>query len=173
MTLRGERVYLRAIEPEDVGRMYVWENDSATWASDTTHEPLSRNSLERFVEEQRFDVFQTRQLRLMIITTADDEAVGCIDLFEIDPLHARAGVGILIYGAGNRRRGYALEAVGLTADYAREALRMHQLWCEIECGNGASRGLFLKAGFAITGTKRDWIWSAEGCRDVDFLQKIL
>ena len=98
---------------------------------------------------------------------------GCIDLFEYDPLNRRAGIGILIYGAENRRKGYAREALGILCRYAREQLRLHQLWCTVGAGNAASLALFRQAGFVETGVRRDWLWSPEGFRDEILLQKIL
>ena len=98
---------------------------------------------------------------------------GCIDLFEYDPLNRRAGIGILIYGAENRRKGYAREALGILGRYAREQLRLHQLWCTVGAGNAASLALFRQAGFVETGVRRDWLWSPEGFRDEILLQKIL
>lgn len=98
---------------------------------------------------------------------------GCIDLFEYDPLNRRAGIGILIYGAENRRKGYAREALGILCRYAREQLRLHQLWCTVGAGNAASLALFRQAGFVETGVRRDWLWSPEGFLDELLFQKIL
>ncbi len=173
MTLRGALISLRAVEPQDIDEMYLWENDPETWKDDIAREPLSRHALERFVEEQRYDIFQTRQQRLVIERQSDHKAVGCIDLFEVEPLHCRAGIGILIYPAEDRRKGYASEALSLVTEYTREALRIHQLWCEIDIRNTASLGLFRKAGFRETGIRHDWVWSPEGYSDTCFMQKIL
>lgn len=98
---------------------------------------------------------------------------GCIDLFEYDPLNRRAGLGILIYGEENRRRGYASDTLEILCRYAREQLRLHQLWCTVGAGNAASLALFRQAGFVETGVRRDWLWSPEGFRDEILLQKIL
>ena len=99
--------------------------------------------------------------------------VGTLDLFEYDPLHGRAGLGILIYDRDDRCRGYAADAVERLCRYARERLRMHQLWCNVGADNTASLGLFRKLGFREVGTKRDWLWTPDGYRDEVMLQKIL
>lgn len=99
--------------------------------------------------------------------------VGTVDLFEYDPLHGRAGLGILIYDPRDRRLGYARDAVETLCEYARNRLRMHQLWCCIGEGNTASRMLFRELGFREVGTKRDWLWSPEGYQNEILLQKIL
>lgn len=99
--------------------------------------------------------------------------VGTIDLFEYDVLHGRAGIGILIYDRSDRGRGYAADAVETLCRYARERLRMHQLWCSVGADNEASLRLFRSLGFREIGTRRDWLWTPEGYRDEMMLQKIL
>lgn len=99
--------------------------------------------------------------------------VGTIDLFEYDVLHGRAGIGILIYDRSDRGRGYAADAVETLCRYARERLRMHQLWCNVGAENEASLRLFRGLGFREIGRKRDWLWTPEGYRDEVMLQKIL
>lgn len=99
--------------------------------------------------------------------------VGAVDLFEYDPLNGRAGLGILIYDEENRRRGYAFDTLEVLCRYAREQLRLHQLWCTVGASNAASLALFRQAGFIETGVRRDWLWSPEGFLDEILFQKIL
>lgn len=198
MTLEGELIRLRAVEPEDAELIHTWENDPDIWAVSGTTEPFSREQIRQFVERQLRgeDLFRSGQLRLMIETRGASEGardkieapgaegkigtephsartVGTVDLFEYDPLHSRAGLGILIYGSENLRRGYARDAVETLCRYARERLRLHQLWCSVTANNTASLELFRKAGFIESGTKRDWLWSPEGYLDEILFQKIL
>ena len=153
--------------------MYRWENDPSIWRVSGTVAPFSRHQLERFIEEQQFDIFQTRQQRLIIETLAEGAVVGALDLFELDVLNSRAGIGILIYPADARRKGYAADAIDTVCRYARETLRLHQLWCSAGAANVASLALFRGAGFAEVGIKRDWIWTPDGFTDEILLQKIL
>lgn len=185
MTLEGELVRLRAVEPGDAEVLYAWENDPEVWAVSGTTEPFSREQIRRFIERQLqgADLFRTGQLRLMIEVQEDGEedgaatrssrTVGTIDLYEYDPLHGRAGIGILIYGRENRQKGYARDTVEILSRYARGQLRMHQLWCNVGVDNTASLELFRKAGFTEVGTKRDWLWTPEGYRDEILFQKVL
>ena len=80
-------------------------------------EPFSRERLQRFVEEQRFDIYATRQLRL-IIEAPDGRSVGALDIFDFDPQMRRFGIGILIYDRSDRRQGYAASASRPSRDTA-------------------------------------------------------
>lgn len=173
MHIEGEKISLRAVEPEDVELMYRWENDSSVWAVSGTIAPFSRHQLLRFLDEQQFDLQQTRQQRLIIQTRDEARAVGALDLFELDLLHRRAGVGILIAETDDRGRGYAKDALEAVSRYGREVLGLHQLWCHVGAENRASRALFAACGFAESGVKRQWIWSPDGWQDEILLQKIL
>ena len=172
MNLEGRTTRLRALEPGDIDLMYAWENDTAVWSVSGTLAPFSRHTLERFIQEQQFDMFQTRQQRL-VIETLGGIPVGTLDFFELDPINRRAGIGILIHDDALRGKGYASDAVETTCRYAREVLNLHQLWCNVGSDNAPCRRLFAKAGFAEIGVKRDWLWRPDGYGDEILLQKIL
>ena len=80
--LNGELMYLRAMEPLDVDLLYEWENDPQVWVAGTNTKPLSKTDIQAFVDHTDLDIYQTKQLRLMIIEKSTDVAVGCIDLFD-------------------------------------------------------------------------------------------
>src|SRR5204863_1275518 len=126
MQLVGELIQLRALEPNDLGNLYLWENDSSVWSVSGTLAPFSRFVLEEYLKNSHQDIFTTKQLRLMIeIVLTDDEfgvhhehrSIGCIDLFDFDPKNKKAGVGILIANVKDRGKGYATEALNLLIEY--------------------------------------------------------
>lgn len=172
MSLKGKKTRLRAVEPEDIDLMYLWENDPAIWGVSGTLAPFSRHTLERFIEEQRFELFQSQQQRL-IIETLKGEAVGILDLFELDPVNGRAGIGVLIHDKRQRRKGFAADALESICRYAHEVLHLHQLWCSVGVSNPQSLALFQGAGFEQTGIKRAWNRTEEGYEDEILLQKLL
>lgn len=171
MSLEGELTRLRALEAEDVDLLYVWENDPAVWGVSGTLAPFSRHTLRRFLDEQRFDLYAARQLRL-VVETLDGRAVGLVDLFEFEPVDLRAGIGTLIHGAGDRGRGFASDALDVLCRYARQVLGLHQLWCSVAPDNAASLTLFRRAGFVECGRKREWRRTPDGWADELLLQKI-
>ncbi len=120
------------------------------------------------------DIYQAKQLRLMIDFNAINttETIGAIDLFDFDPMHKRAGIGILISDIKYRNRGFASEALKLLINYSFTILQLHQLFCYIDSDNKISLRLFEKFRFKVTGEKKDWIKTPEGWKSEYMLQLI-
>jgi diamine N-acetyltransferase len=169
--LLGERIRLRALEPQDVATLYQWENDTAIWVASNTQVPFSKFVLEQYVAASHLDLHTNKQLRLMI-TTKEGLDVGAIDLFDFDSQHQRAGIGILVAEKMDRGKGYATEALNLLIQYCFTQLHLHQLYCNITIDNEASIQLFKKHNFAITGIKKDWIRVGDSFVDELLLQLV-
>ena len=172
MNIEGRICRLRALEPEDIEIMYGWENDTNVWRDSGTTAPFSRHVLSRLIEEQQFDIYATRQMRLVIEDVATRETVGAVDIFEFDPHNRRAGVGIIV-SPSYRQRGFALDALRALERYARDILHLHQLWCSIAEDNTASLALFARAEYEQCGRRREWLLTTNGTVDEILMQKIL
>jgi diamine N-acetyltransferase len=164
---RQNNIILRAPEPQDVDFLYEFENNQELWHLSNTLTPFSRFDLEQFIMLSDKDIFATKQARFII--EKDDASqkipIGAVDLFDFEPQHKRAGVGIMLI-EGERNKGIAGKTLDLVIDYAFEVLGLHQLYCNVETDNEASIHLFKKKGFDVIGIKRDWnlrkgIWKDE------------
>lgn len=154
--LTGSLCTLRALEPEDLEFVYAVENDTSVWEVSHTQTPYSRFLIRQYLGNAQQDIYEAKQLRLAICLKDSGKTVGLIDLFDFDPQHRRAGIGILIRDEGDRGKGIGSEALGLLIDYAFGALHLHQLYANINPGNTASMSLFANFGFVECGRKRDW-----------------
>lgn len=101
----------------------------------------------------------------MIDHINDKVSIGTIDIYDFDPFHKRAGLGILIANEEYRRKGYATMALTCLIDYCFRTLQLHQLYCNIIANNCESIDLFRKLGFIETGIKKEWIKTSEGYLD--------
>jgi len=97
--------------------------------------------------------------------------IGAIDLFDFDPVNKRAGIGIMII-RGERKKGFASDALTLLIDYCFKTLRLHQVYCNIDITNQASYNLFLKHHFKVIGLKKDWLRVGNNWVDEYILQLI-
>lgn len=169
--LKGNEIRLRALEPHDVELLYRWENDPAIWTISHTLTPFSQFTLKQYIASSAQDIYTSKQLRLMIDELHNRKTIGVIDIFDFDPFHRRAGVGILI-DAQYRQMHYATEAIALIKEYMFNVLQLHQIYCNILADNEASLTLFTHAGFEIIGNKKEWILTSNGYQDELMLQCI-
>jgi len=163
--LSNKRISLRALEPEDLDCLYRWENDDRLWAFGSTLAPFSRFVLRQYIESASQDLFEAKQLRLMIVDNATDAPIGTIDLYDFDPFHQRAGIGILI-DSDHQKQEFASEALAVLKGYAFNFLKMNQLYAFIPAMNIASQHLFRRCGFMEAGLLRKWNKASEGLEDV-------
>ena len=164
-TLTGNTVLLRPLEPTDLEFLYAIENDESLWEVSNTSKPFSRVILKEYLQHAHRDIYDVKQMRLVIDLKQDGHSLGLIDLFEFEPKHRRVGVGVLIFTAQERGKGYAREAVQLITSYAFEHLNVHQIFANITHDNAPSIRLFEAAGFQKMAEKKDWIYSGGEFKD--------
>jgi len=155
--LKNENIVLRSPEPADIDFIFKIENDSSLWHLSNTLTPFSRFDIEQFVMLSDKDIYVTKQARF-IIEKKDEfsvEIIGAIDLFDFEPQHKRAGVGIMLL-ENERGHGYAGLALDILIEYSFSILGLHQLFCNIEEDNKNSLNLFINKGFRLIGKKEDW-----------------
>ena len=172
LTLHGELVYLRALEPEDLDLVFRIENDEDLWELTTTLTPFSKFLLKQYLRNSHKDIYEAKQLRLVICRSDTNEALGLIDLFDFDPKNQRAGLGILIFSEVERGRGYGAEALRLMINYSFKRLELHQLYANILEENSPSIRLFEKQGFRPVGLKKDWL-RLEGSFKNEYLYQLI
>lgn len=164
MFIKNDTISLRCAEPEDADRIYVWENDRAVWRVSGTFVPYTRFQIEQFLLSNN-DLFSQKQLRLIIDLNENGASIGCLDLYDYDPINEHVSIGILI-DAAYRKQGYAQSALTLCIDYLFHNLMLHQAFCVIDELNAESQQLFEKQGFVQCGRRKDWIKTADGFLDL-------
>ena len=150
---RDETVELFLLEPEHVGPHYVgWLNDS---------------SINRFLES-RFVVHDEASVRAFVdacLINPDVLFLGVRHLdtgrhvgnvkLEIDRVHGRGEVGILIGDREVQGQGVATRAITLLCRVASEQLGLRKLTAGCYANNKGSERAFTKAGFSVEGTRPD------------------
>lgn len=169
--LENSYIRLRATEPEDLDILCKWENDTTLWEYGASVTPYSRFALKQYLIETKHDLYSDRQVRLMVVNSNNGRAIGAIDLYDFDPFHRRAGVGILI-DSEFREMGYGLMALELLEEYAFKFLNLKQLYAIIPEKNIGSRELFTKAEYTQSGILNDWLSKGNLFENVLVMQKI-
>lgn len=171
LTLTGKHIDLRALEPEDLEFLFGVENNENFWEISATQTPYSRQMLKEYLKNAHRDIYEVKQLRL-VICTKNGTAVGFIDIFDFDPKNLRAGIGILIEAPKNRGKGYGKEALELLCNYCFAHLNLHQLYANVSEENQESQALFERLGFQRAGVKKEWLF-VQGTFKNEFLYQLI
>ncbi|HFS67445.1 MAG TPA: N-acetyltransferase [Flavobacteriia bacterium] len=169
MNLSKNNIKLRALEPEDLDFLFEVENKEEIWHISGTQVPFSRYILKQYIANSHIDIYEAKQLRLVI--EYKNKPIGFIDLFDFNPLHKRAGIGIVIIKS-QQNNGFATTALKILIKYAFSILNLHQLYANIESNNITSKKLFTNVGFELVGVKKEWNFTPLGYRDEELYQLI-
>ena len=164
-------VSLRALEPEDLDTLYQIENDRTLWDVGTTNVPYSRFLLNDYLLKATGDIYTDKQVRL-VVEDRHRQTVGLIDLFDFNPKHRRAEIGLVVSTA-RRGQGYGQAALRQLIDYARRTLHLHQLYAFVADDNEPSLALFRQTGFSTSVRLSQWLYDGKDYHDAVFAQLTL
>ncbi|MEO5885430.1 MAG: GNAT family protein [Candidatus Limnocylindrales bacterium] len=168
--LRGERVYLRPLEPGDadlVSRWYADDRVRKLIGDPPMSDARRRQRYEDAVKEDGDRVF-----RFMICGLDDDTPVGRADVFEIDRANGSCAFGIAIGDPALWGRGLGTDAVNAIVDFAFGELRMERVWLDTDTNNVRAQTAYGKAGFVVEGRLRH-AWFQDGIYADDFRMALL
>lgn len=150
MNIIGKRVYLRAMEPEDM-EMYREMTNSPEiermlggWSF-----PVSRKEQMAWYESVLND---KRHLRFTVVVKETEKPIGMVNLVDIDWKNGSAFHGIRL--SAEKGKGYGTDAVMALMKYAFEELRLIRLDTSIIEYNLPSQALYKKCGWLIEGRKK-------------------
>ena len=169
--LENNTLSLRAPEPEDLELLFKWENDTEVWKFGSAISPYSKYVLKQYIIDAQTDIFQSKQLRFMIVLKRDQISVGTIDLYDFDAINSRCGVGIYIDQV-YRKNKYATNALNLLENYVFNFLNINQLYAIIPENNKASIQLFNHSHFSESGVLQQWIFTEKGYENAIIVQKL-
>lgn len=170
MLLENDLITLRALEPEDLDRLYAWENNPQLWAVGNTRNPYSRFVLKQYIINSEKDIYESHQLRLMMVSKKTGETVGTVDLFDFDIHNSRVALGLYV-DAAFQGNGYATSALHLVEEYVFTFLQLNQLYCHISENNTASRLMFEKEKYQTNGILKNWIKTPDGFENIIVFQR--
>ena len=153
--LENNNIILRKPEPEDLEFLFSLENNPKYWFISDTRTPFSKWQIKQHIENSVYDIFTNKELRLIIEQKSDKKQIGIIDLFEFDPIHERAGIGIVV-NEDFQHKTYASQTLSLIIDYSFNILNLNQIWSYIDVDNFVSIKLFANKGFINCGRLKSW-----------------
>lgn len=155
MNIYGNIILLRAIEMEDSELIRGMFNDPEMeklvvgWSF-----PLSKYSQNKWLEEN----YKSQDLRFVIETIDEHEAVGIATLTNIDWKNRHAFHGMKLANVKQRHKGIGTDTVMAIMRYAFDELQLHRLdgsWLQ---DNMASKAMYQKCGWKEEGVQEEYIF---------------
>jgi RimJ/RimL family protein N-acetyltransferase len=152
--VRGERVYLDAVERSDMETIGPW------WRSLTLQQYLNPGAMMPQGMDDELDWFDAARkntdLYLFgIRTQADDRLIGTTTLMQFNWRCRKCLFGIAIGDQSAWNKGYGSEATALALRYGFMELNLNRIQLFVYSFNSRAVRAYEKAGFAIEGTLRE------------------
>jgi RimJ/RimL family protein N-acetyltransferase len=151
--IRGEQVYLRPTERDDVPTFVRWFNDADVLRNLAMFAPMS-DAAETAWFDRMLAAQGSTDYHFVICLLADDRAIGTIGLHDISWKDGTADFGIAIGEKGEWNKGYGTDALRAISDFGFGALRLERIGLFVYEGNDGARRAYEKAGFLHEGTLR-------------------
>ena len=165
--IRGDRVYLRAVEREDLSRCHRWINDESLTATLAQRYPVSLAQESDWIERAARGQDPSK-LPLAICLAKDDRHIGNCGLEAIDRDNRTATLGIFIGDADCRGKGLGEDAVRALCRYAFDELDLRKIRLDVSVLNPRAEKTYVRVGFRREGILRQE--SFRGGRPVDMIR---
>lgn len=143
-----QNIKLRPLERDDLIFVHQF-NNNATIMRYWFEEPY-----EAFVElTELYDKHIHDQSERRFIIEHDDIKVGLVELVDIDHIHRRSELQIIIAPAF-QGRGFSTPAVTLAMDYSFAVLNLYKLYLQVDKENQKAIHIYEKLGFEVEGELR-------------------
>jgi len=154
--IRGERVLLRALQPEDYPRLTVFKNDIEFELLGGGDPPRPRTLAEI---TEFFDNMAKDKSGVNFAIEVDGVFIGDCGLFHINQRSGTAELGIGIGDRSYQGKGYGREALTLLVDYGFRLLNLRKIWLETGADNERAIRSYQAVGFVLEGRQRAHVWS--------------
>lgn len=159
----GEKVYLRAIEFEDLANLQRWINDPEVTRYLSAIRPMNAIAEREWIESQ---AKRADEVCLMIVARDGDLPVGTIGLHRVGGPNRSAVLGISIGEKGQWNRGLGTEAMRLISAYGFDTLNLHRIELQVYAGNSRARHVYERVGFRLEGIRREARFNEGAWEDV-------
>lgn len=150
------KVYLRALEPEDYKTSVKWRNDDTI----TSRLGGGKYFVSSEVEKQWVlnTINQNKNVKLAICTVVDNQYIGNVYLTDIDYINRKAHSHILIGNHSFWNGGYGTEAMRLLLDYAFNQRNLRRIEAVVLEDNIGSQKMHEKLGYKQEGFLRQSVY---------------
>lgn len=143
----GSCVRLTLIQEDDLQLLHEWKSQvDISYLTSKAIQRISLEELQRWFREKIPSVFAIRRI-------IDNQFIGEIILYDLNPKNRAAGVGYFI-GANYRQQGYTQEGLWLLLNYLFQEVGLNKIMADTGAFNQASIALLKSLGFQQDGCLR-------------------
>lgn len=162
----GDKIYLRAIESDDIDSYVTWLNDCEVREYLSKALPFNKIREKDWVDGLYKD---DHNIVFGIALKESDQLIGNIGLHGISMINRHATLGIFIGDKTCWSKGYGTEAVKLVIKYGFEQLNLHRITLTVFDFNARAIRAYEKAGFKMEGIYREHLYRNGKYCDVHFM----
>lgn len=162
--LRGSKVSLRPIGPDDAEAMFASLQDPTVRHMTATVGEFTREQVQKYCrniaeDEDRADfaIFANDQPQI---------TVGEVSINEVDWDNQQANYRIALYGEAFFGKGYGSEATRLVLEYGFNHMNLHRIDLEVFDYNARAVAMYERMGFVREGVKREALHWEDRFHDV-------
>ncbi len=152
--IRGERLYLRAVERDDLERCHDWMNDESLRATLAQRYPMSLAQEADWIERTSRGQ-DTSRLTFAICLFEGDRHIGNCGLEAIERDNGVATFGILIGEKDCRGQGLGEEATRTLCRFAFDEMNLHKIRLDVYASNAGAVRTYESVGFKREGVLRE------------------
>lgn len=161
--IAGKKVILRGFEEKDIKKLVQWRNDPDINRHFFEYEPSTIEKQRRWLDA----VSSRHDEKFFVISDRQGEAIGTVGLTRIDWRSRNAEWGRFVIGDKKHLgKGYGLEAMYLSSEYAFSHLNLHRLYLKVFAWNKKARAMYEGFGFREEGTLREHVFRNGKYHDV-------
>ena len=153
--IKGERITLRSVEREDLGRYVAWFNDPEGLHHLSLFLPMNYDDEVAWYEAQRQDA---RTQNFAIVRNREAKHIGSIGLMSINQREQSAELGIAIGDKTQWGQGYGQEAIELLLKFSFEEMNLHRIFLRVNITNTRGIRCYQKCGFVKEGQLREAVY---------------
>jgi RimJ/RimL family protein N-acetyltransferase len=169
--LQGEKVVLRALERDDLPRLWRFNNDLEVELAGGGDPPIPQ-SLARLQAEYEQRAAKGGRDDTHFAIEADGVFIGVCDLRDFDLTDRHCELGITIGDSAYWGQGYGRDAVRLLVEYAFRYRNMNRVFLATNGRNERARRAYAAAGFVEEGRLRQHKW-IDGAWDDEIVMGVL
>lgn len=166
--LKGEKVILRAMEREDLERLWQFNNDLEAELAGGGDPPMPQ-SLARLQAEFESKVSSRGRDGASFAIEADGQLIGQCSLFNFDDTAHTCELGIAIGDKAYWGKGYGREVVGLLLEYAFRYRNLRRVFLRTDGQNIRGQRAYRACGFVEEGRLRAHVYSNGAYDDLVFM----